>query len=276
MKQCPRLCWQDVEPEGKMFPSGLCLCTQQLCFSPVWQNPFSTFCGDSTLSFFPLGAGPQWDSLLRNGSSPLLISPFIHILISFPFVGENKHSRSTDAKHYVSHHFKMFHGYWSQQMNCLAGVRDYFTWTATSFSSGINSFNTSVKWCLCLTCMAKKEQLPFCGLLNAFSSDTGRYTRGHLRQTAPFSPIPTQNFPCGNHPSLAICYFHHTWPRSITSLLLFSLLALSFQSSRFIVLPNFPQSLSNIKLRFHSTFIPLYFLSLFSSLSALCCHEKVK
>lgn len=83
-------------------------------------------------------------------------------------------------------------------------------------------------------------------------------TRGHLRQTSLFAPIPTQHIPCGNHPAPAICYFHHTWPRSISSLLLFPLFA-SQLSALSMYLPNFAQIISHIKLRCHSTFIPLHF-----------------
>lgn len=129
---------------------------------------------------------------------------------------------------------------------CLMNVGDFFqsSWDEMScwceellqlnnhISSGINSskhiyFLSKMMSCAFLTSLVKRNNFPIlrflrCWILSRQMQDD---TRGHPRLTSPLLPILSQHILCRKHPALAISYFHHTWPRSISSLVLFPLFA---------------------------------------------------
>lgn len=136
--------------------------------------------------------------------------------------------------------FFFLRSFWSKRDKLPLGKLHLFIYLFLCFLVSLakrNSFSTLILDCWILSCRMIQQ-------------DT--WDRRLL-----FRKSPTQHIPCRNHPSPAICYFHHTWPRSISSLLLFYPLRLSAFSPLSVSSFPFPPRLPPIS---SSDFILLLYL----------------
>ncbi len=183
---------------------------------------------------------------------------------------------SDRMERYVSHQFLVNWGdfFTTTEMDCLVGVRDYFTWTTTYISRGTESLKYI--WSEMMSVFkTKKNNFPtlILDLLNLFSSDVGWYKR-HLRQKSTTHPLRKSSFT--GHllfpPHLTQI---HIIPSPFSPVCLSAFSPFSVTSFPFFLRLS-PISSSGV-IVFLYLHIPVWPSSFpFLPLSALCCHIKVK
>lgn len=222
------------------------------CLSSVGQNPFFYLLWWFD-SIFPTGSRNHNRTCCSIMAALHSWLTFHSFLISFPFVGENQHSGSTDAfgaDTWLNKEFLI--NFWS--FFCHRRWTALLVWGITSlkqphpFLQGLVSCNISVSvltWCLFLTWLLK-EQLPlWIRTAQSFLVRNAGWHKRTLETDVSFfaNPNPTQPPEIIPHPPSAISTTLYPDPYHPFSF--FPCSPLSFQPSLCIIRPSFTQMVSH-------------------------------